>query len=493
MRMAELAMRSGVPRETIHFYLREGLLRRPRKGGRTVAYYDQEHLDRLLTIRRLREEKYLPLAVIRRLLDSPAAEQDVNTLAEVLHILPAAGAEAKQPSAGALREAVARGLLGRPRGEAAAAAEGDLGEGPAARDPAERRVLAIVDEALALEPAAQRLTLDDLGACASVLETLVHREAQLFFDLVFETEDIGRSVAALRSGRGPVARFITAFRDLMLRRIVEELLLGIQHGPDVVARAATVPLSARKERELGTFERRAAMRHELAVDPGPRVAASLVWHLFSCGASAELAALPPEVAALAGPRAAVLVAWGSYESARTAPGMTALEEAGRAAGDFALGRILVGEAALARGLRRPNADAGFLERSVPALHKLLTSDPESDPEPAAQALGHFHRGRVEAALPRLLGHRERAVHQLERAIALCEEQPMAAIDPAARARVVANAHLTLARHFASLGETPRARAHLERAAAVDPGGPVEDVVREELSTRSVFRAARGRQ
>src|SRR5262249_5665977 len=39
IRMAELSLRSGVPRETIHFYLREGLLQRPVKGGATVAYY----------------------------------------------------------------------------------------------------------------------------------------------------------------------------------------------------------------------------------------------------------------------------------------------------------------------------------------------------------------------------------------------------------------------------------------------------------------------
>src|SRR5271155_690746 len=90
MRMAELAEKSGVTRETIHFYLREGLLPRPRKGGRTVAFYGEEHLERLRTIRRLREEKYLPLAVIRRLLESPAAaaERDVDALAEVLQIDP---------------------------------------------------------------------------------------------------------------------------------------------------------------------------------------------------------------------------------------------------------------------------------------------------------------------------------------------------------------------------------------------------------------------
>ena len=88
--MAELAAKSGVARETIHFYLREGLLPRPQKGGRTVAYYGEEHLSRLLLIRRLREEKYLPIAVIRRILLAPfaSAERDLDALADVLHILP---------------------------------------------------------------------------------------------------------------------------------------------------------------------------------------------------------------------------------------------------------------------------------------------------------------------------------------------------------------------------------------------------------------------
>src|SRR5690348_7553402 len=138
MRMAELSARSGVPRETIHFYLREGLLPRPRKGGRTVAYYGEEHLERLRTIRRLREEKYLPLAVIRRILDTPAvaAERDVDVLAEVLDILPRDNDQGPAPSPAAVREAAARGLLGTRSPP-----------GSPGNDPAERRILGLVDEA----------------------------------------------------------------------------------------------------------------------------------------------------------------------------------------------------------------------------------------------------------------------------------------------------------------------------------------------------------
>src|SRR5277367_5535084 len=151
IRMAELAARSGVARETIHFYLREGLLPRPEKGGRTVAFYGEEHIERLRLIRRLREEKYLPIAVIRRLLESPAAaERDVDVLADVLHIIPPEDEAARPPSPAALAEAESRRLLGPLRERA------DVG------DPAERRVLREIDAALALEGDARRLTLADL-------------------------------------------------------------------------------------------------------------------------------------------------------------------------------------------------------------------------------------------------------------------------------------------------------------------------------------------
>ncbi len=247
MRMAELAARSGVARETIHFYLREGLLPRPEKGGRTVAYYTEEHLDRLRLIRRLREEKYLPIAVIRRLLESPAAaERDVDVLADVLHLIapgdelggaPSAAAVARAP----LAVAEARGLLGGGRRRLR---HGGRRRAKLSRsDPAERRVLGVIEDAVRLEDAARRLTLDDLEACAPSLSALVGREATLFFDAMFESGDIGGSIAALRQGRGAVARFIAAYRDLMLRRVVEEVLVGLERGPEAVLRAATVPLS----------------------------------------------------------------------------------------------------------------------------------------------------------------------------------------------------------------------------------------------------------
>ena len=66
MRLAELTRRSGVPRSTIKFYLRSGLLPAGEPQGRNQALYGPQHLERLELIRALREVAGLPLDVITR-------------------------------------------------------------------------------------------------------------------------------------------------------------------------------------------------------------------------------------------------------------------------------------------------------------------------------------------------------------------------------------------------------------------------------------------
>jgi DNA-binding transcriptional MerR regulator len=68
--MRDLVRESGLPRETIHFYMQQGLLPRSRKTGRNTALYTVEHLARLRRIRELQEKQFLPLRAIRAILDA---------------------------------------------------------------------------------------------------------------------------------------------------------------------------------------------------------------------------------------------------------------------------------------------------------------------------------------------------------------------------------------------------------------------------------------
>lgn len=75
MRMRELEAKTGVGRETIRFYIREGLLPEPDRASRNSASYSDDHVTRLRAIKRLQEERFLPLAVIRTLLDGDDGER----------------------------------------------------------------------------------------------------------------------------------------------------------------------------------------------------------------------------------------------------------------------------------------------------------------------------------------------------------------------------------------------------------------------------------
>lgn len=73
LKMSDLADRSGVSAGTIKHYLREGLLGDEREVVRTsrnMAYYPVEFVTRIQMIKRLQEERYMPLRVIRELMNA---------------------------------------------------------------------------------------------------------------------------------------------------------------------------------------------------------------------------------------------------------------------------------------------------------------------------------------------------------------------------------------------------------------------------------------
>jgi DNA-binding transcriptional MerR regulator len=68
MKISELVKITGVSKETIHYYIREGVLRKPRKTGRNTADYNESYVDQIRTIKALRENYFLPIPVIKKLI-----------------------------------------------------------------------------------------------------------------------------------------------------------------------------------------------------------------------------------------------------------------------------------------------------------------------------------------------------------------------------------------------------------------------------------------
>jgi DNA-binding transcriptional MerR regulator len=74
LKISELAESADVPVATVRHYLREGLLPEPVKTSRNMAYYPPEFVERIRLIKQLQEERFMPLRVIRDLLEREDAE-----------------------------------------------------------------------------------------------------------------------------------------------------------------------------------------------------------------------------------------------------------------------------------------------------------------------------------------------------------------------------------------------------------------------------------
>lgn len=75
--IGELSKRTGVSTQTIHYYLKEGLLPKPVKTSRTWAYYTYAHVERINMIRNLKERYFFPLKVIKGILAEVSSHQSL--------------------------------------------------------------------------------------------------------------------------------------------------------------------------------------------------------------------------------------------------------------------------------------------------------------------------------------------------------------------------------------------------------------------------------
>ncbi|MFW6081219.1 MAG: MerR family transcriptional regulator [Desulfosalsimonas sp.] len=68
MKIGELVKKTGVSKETIHYYIREGVLPRPPKTGRNKADYGAHYVEQIRLIKALRRNYFLPISVIKKLI-----------------------------------------------------------------------------------------------------------------------------------------------------------------------------------------------------------------------------------------------------------------------------------------------------------------------------------------------------------------------------------------------------------------------------------------
>ncbi|MFA6010589.1 MAG: MerR family transcriptional regulator [Desulfobacteraceae bacterium] len=87
MKMKELSEITGVNGPTIRYYITQGLLPKPYKTHKNMAYYDESYAEMIMLIKKFQKEYFLPLEVIKNAIDELGHDKVPNMANELVEKL----------------------------------------------------------------------------------------------------------------------------------------------------------------------------------------------------------------------------------------------------------------------------------------------------------------------------------------------------------------------------------------------------------------------
>jgi DNA-binding transcriptional MerR regulator len=214
LKMSELAEQSGVSAGTIKHYLREGLLPEPVRTSRNMAYYPPEFVERVRLIKRLQEERFMPLRVIRERLsrDGEAAARLIELEDRIIESAIALGERGRVDRAQVMESYPLPGnVLDRLEeiGVLTPVAEG--------YDPDDMAIIAAIarfraggyEEALGF-------TVYDTLRYREALQPLVEEEVAVLLGRLAGQVDVERAVQIIASGTEPLRELVGAVHSKLL-------------------------------------------------------------------------------------------------------------------------------------------------------------------------------------------------------------------------------------------------------------------------------------
>jgi DNA-binding transcriptional MerR regulator len=227
LKMSELAQRSGVSAGTIKHYLREGLLGDQHEVVRTsrnMAYYPEEFVERVRLIKRLQEERFMPLRVIRELIitDPDRAARLIELEDRILERAIQAG-ESQRVSRAKVRATYAVPLNVLQRLEELEILTPN-GRGYDADD------VAIIEAISRFRAGGYEeelgFTVYDTLRYRKALEPLVEEEIRVLLDRLAGKVEVERAVEIIASGADPLRELIGAMHSKLLLVAVRRLRGG---------------------------------------------------------------------------------------------------------------------------------------------------------------------------------------------------------------------------------------------------------------------------
>jgi DNA-binding transcriptional MerR regulator len=218
LKMSELAERSGVSAGTIKHYLREGLLggrEEVVRTSRNMAYYPREFVERIHLIKRLQEERFMPLRLIREVVseDPERAARLIEIEDRILDRAIAAGEAARRVSRAQVRAGydVPQNVLER------LAALGVLTPNARGYDADDVKIIEAISRFRASGyDAAIGFTVYDTLRYREALEPLVEEEVRVLLERLAGEVEVERAVEILTAGVEPLRDLIGAMHSKLL-------------------------------------------------------------------------------------------------------------------------------------------------------------------------------------------------------------------------------------------------------------------------------------
>jgi DNA-binding transcriptional MerR regulator len=217
LKMSELAERSGVSAATIKHYLREGLLGSDAevlRTSRNMAYYPVDFVERVLLIKRLQEERFMPLRVIREVIGSdPDRAARLIELEDRILERAIEARETGRITRAKVQEtyAVPKNVLDRLEslGVLTPTARGYDADDVAIIEAISRFRAGGYEEAIGF-------TVYDTLRYREALEPLVAEEVRVLLDRLAGKVDVERAVEIISSGAEPLRELIGAMHSKLL-------------------------------------------------------------------------------------------------------------------------------------------------------------------------------------------------------------------------------------------------------------------------------------
>ena len=77
LKISELSKATGVSVSTLKFYVKEGLIQIAYRSGKNMGYYTPDTVEKIRMIKALQAEKYYPLSVIKRIVNSADSNEEL--------------------------------------------------------------------------------------------------------------------------------------------------------------------------------------------------------------------------------------------------------------------------------------------------------------------------------------------------------------------------------------------------------------------------------